>query len=318
MIFDVENNIKITIKEAIKKAQFNREHNISDNKETFKCIECGEYVAYKNGLHNKAHFSHKNNSNCDYFNKNNMCEWHYSIQDDFSKNGCLIEQIMLNNTHRADVLISNNLVIELQHSYIDSEEFIKRNNDYLSNNYKLYWLFDYSEFYNSSPMQKEVDKKYKIGETTEYTCSYCNNKLINGQYGIYCKHCHFSSSLTVKEKEKIRYNNRKKISKQSHHEYWSKMELYKNTSFQKGLKIKKNQLLEKNKIYGLKISRMFATCKDVKNNKWLNNPNFKFFIYLDKHKIFEVIDILNKGLEITNVMTLEEWEKYCINKKDLI
>lgn len=105
-----------------------------------KCYN-GHELYLTNGEKNKPHFRHKNAID---MNSNNMSEWHIEWQSNFP----MTEQWFSSkyNTQitprRADVVLTNNIILEIQHSEITLSEVTNRNHDYNLHNMKIMWIID--------------------------------------------------------------------------------------------------------------------------------------------------------------------------------
>ena len=110
---------------------------------TCQSIFClnGHELICANGEKNIPHFRHKN---LDDMNNAPMTEWHIEWQGNFPateiefKKSC--EQQIKNR--RADVLLSETHVIEIQHSKITKEEVNSRTHDYKLHNKTIIWVVD--------------------------------------------------------------------------------------------------------------------------------------------------------------------------------
>lgn len=89
------------------------------------CPSCNQKVISKCGIIKIWHWAHKNNLECDSFGEPET-EWHYSWKKLFPSNN---QEVTIQN-HRADILSSKGIVIELQSSSISPEKIIERENFY--------------------------------------------------------------------------------------------------------------------------------------------------------------------------------------------
>ena len=112
------------------------------------CPVCGETLTHKRGKHNRAHFAHKQKSNCFMnLNKDYMGEWHIRMQSFFpkEKREYRFHDNDTGETHIADVFDEEtNTVIEFQHSQINEDEYLSRTNFHLKNGRRIVWIFDES------------------------------------------------------------------------------------------------------------------------------------------------------------------------------
>ena len=92
------------------------------------CLCCGAEVIAKCGKIRIAHWAHKNNEECPYSKKEPKTQWHLDWQNYFPKEWqevrCIEEQT--GEIHIADIKTPNGLVVEFQHSAINSEERLSR------------------------------------------------------------------------------------------------------------------------------------------------------------------------------------------------
>ena len=92
------------------------------------CLCCGAEVIAKCGKIRIAHWAHKNNEECSYSMKEPKTQWHLDWQNHFPKEWqevrCTDEQT--GEIHIADIKTTNGLVVEFQHSAINSEERLSR------------------------------------------------------------------------------------------------------------------------------------------------------------------------------------------------
>lgn len=115
------------------------------------CPICGKELIKKMGSIRAHHFAHKKKSECDDWNYE-MSEWHRNWQSKFPSE-CREVVVTKNDImHRADVLI-NGTVIEFQHSNMSMDEFNERNTFYNNAGYRVVWLFDFVEEYQSGKMR---------------------------------------------------------------------------------------------------------------------------------------------------------------------
>ena len=93
-----------------------------------QCLCCGADVIAKCGKIRIAHWAHKNNKECPYSKKEPKTQWHLDWQNNFPKEWqevrCTDEQT--GEVHIADIKTPNGLVVEFQHSAINSEERLSR------------------------------------------------------------------------------------------------------------------------------------------------------------------------------------------------
>lgn len=116
-------------------------------KECF-CPACGESLIHRKGSTNRAHFAHKQKTNCSWgLNKDHMSEWHIKMQSFFPKESreCRFQDKETGEVHIADIFDEDtNTIIEFQHSPINKEEYLSRTNFHLNNGRRIVWVFDES------------------------------------------------------------------------------------------------------------------------------------------------------------------------------
>lgn len=109
------------------------------------CPECEAGVIAKCGDVNVWHWAHERNSGwCEEWGEGES-EWHLGWKERFDPEQ--VEVVIEKNgkRHRADILLANNMVVELQHSYISVEDIRKREEFYG----EMLWIFDLIEPYYS-------------------------------------------------------------------------------------------------------------------------------------------------------------------------
>lgn len=117
---------------------------------TYFCPFCGSPMIQRRGQINIPHFAHAKGSLCsDDWKYEEMSEWHRSWQDYYPLDAQEYPVSREEERHRADVLI-NNTVIEFQHSPMSAEEFQRRNAFYTACGYRVVWLFDAREAYQTA------------------------------------------------------------------------------------------------------------------------------------------------------------------------
>jgi hypothetical protein len=123
-------------------------------KSTISCNK-GHPLVFVNSENRKKHFRHKNTSDME---GHAMSEWHSEWQGHFPnteipflrKEGQVRER-------RADVVLNDTIIVELQHSHITPEEVFSRKNDYFLHGREIVWILDGSK----------VEKKY-LESTNRY------------------------------------------------------------------------------------------------------------------------------------------------------
>jgi len=95
----------------------------------------GHELILVNGKKNKKHFRHKNG--CD----NPMTLWHYEWQLEFPTTEiCFSCKPTQNKERRADVLLNEKKILEIQHSKCEKEEIDARKHDYQLHGVEIIWL----------------------------------------------------------------------------------------------------------------------------------------------------------------------------------
>lgn len=130
---------------------------LANKEEQYFCPVCGGEVLIKKGDINAHHFAHKTLTECDKWSSD-MSEWHKNWQEKFPEN---CREVVIKNgkeKHRADILI-NDTVIEFQHSPISPKEFWERNNFYTLKKYKVIWVFDCIEHFDSGRLSYDDERE---------------------------------------------------------------------------------------------------------------------------------------------------------------
>lgn len=112
------------------------------------CPVCGEPVVHRLGTIRRAHFAHRQDTNC-YFerDKDYKSEWHIRMQEYFPPETREIrfKDEETGEIHIADVFLKeSNTVLEFQRSPIEEKEFFGRTIFHLKNKRRIVWLFDES------------------------------------------------------------------------------------------------------------------------------------------------------------------------------
>ncbi len=123
----------------------------------YYCPYCYASMIQRRGQINIPHFAHMKGHLCtDSWKYEEMSEWHFSWQSCYPRANQEVAVINDFGQHRADVLI-NDTVVEFQHSPISTEEFRERNEFYIACGYRVVWLFDAREAYQSNLSVDEVE-----------------------------------------------------------------------------------------------------------------------------------------------------------------
>lgn len=122
-------------------ASGNKVHALDAAKGTsYFCPACGSPMILHKGPVKVCHFKHKAKTCTDKWHYD-MSEWHVSMQNLFPVD---CQEIVVSSgdwIHRADVL-ADDTAIEFQHSPSSQEEFNDRCHFFLSQGYKMVWVFD--------------------------------------------------------------------------------------------------------------------------------------------------------------------------------
>lgn len=146
-----------------------RIHAIAAHKEQeYFCPICHGRVTPRQGEINAWHFAHQ--STCTDAWSYDMSEWHRAWQERFPEEQREVVVKHNGESHRADIL-TGNYVIEFQHSKISSSEFEERNEFYTGAGYKVIWVFDELEVYQTEQI---IDSDDGINE---YIWKYPNRSI---------------------------------------------------------------------------------------------------------------------------------------------
>jgi hypothetical protein len=107
-----------------------------------KCPSCNSKVIAKCGNINIDHWAHYKIEDCDSWKYEPITEWHLNWQNHFSKEQIEVSINKNNEVHRADILTSKNVVIEIQNSKISTETIEEREQYYD----KMIWVINSEEF----------------------------------------------------------------------------------------------------------------------------------------------------------------------------
>ncbi len=122
------------------------------NRETqYCCPVCNSPVILRSGLQNADHFAHTAKECADSWHYD-MSEWHVEMQSFFPVDAREVVEKSNGSIHRADILIGNT-VIEMQHSAITAEEFNDRNEFFQGLGYRVAWVFDVRDKWESGQIQ---------------------------------------------------------------------------------------------------------------------------------------------------------------------
>ncbi len=124
------------------------------------CPACHAPLIIRDGLLNARHFAHKSGCCEDTWNYD-MSEWHRKMQSYFPEHQREVVVKKGNRVHRADVLVDKT-VIEFQHSPISTYEFVDRNDFFMSLGYRVAWVIDVSEQYESEMLYFSSDENHNL------------------------------------------------------------------------------------------------------------------------------------------------------------
>lgn len=120
--------------------------------QAYFCPYCGTELITRKGDIRRHHFAHHSIQYCKdswiRSNKYDESSWHYKWQNEFPEENREIKIELGQVKHRADVIIGQT-VIEFQHSLLSVQDFYERNHFYFDLGYKVIWLFDLSNLYES-------------------------------------------------------------------------------------------------------------------------------------------------------------------------
>lgn len=127
-------NKQIHITDYVKKGFiFKKKHKLT--------CKYGHELIFCNGTKRQNYFRHKNSGDV---GGHPMSEWHCRMQGYFPNTE--VEFLKTNSkqikNRRADVVLNDDYILEIQHSNIDETEIICRTNDYKLHNKNLIWLID--------------------------------------------------------------------------------------------------------------------------------------------------------------------------------
>jgi len=105
------------------------------------CAGCLSELIGRKGKFRPPHWYHKSKKECDSWYEP-ITDWHLAWQNKFPEKNREITIWDEDNqtTHRADICLNNRLIIEIQHSSINPDEILQRENFYGKNG--LIWILD--------------------------------------------------------------------------------------------------------------------------------------------------------------------------------
>lgn len=107
-----------------------------------KCPNCNSKVIAKCGELNIDHWAHFKIEDCDSWKYEPITQWHLEWQNHFPKEQIEVTINKNSEIHRADILTSKNIVIEIQNSKISINTIEERENFYD----KMIWVINSEEF----------------------------------------------------------------------------------------------------------------------------------------------------------------------------
>ena len=135
---------------------------MSHSGEMAKCEICYSNVKGRKGEQRIKHWYHyeRKTIDCDDWHEP-ISEWHLNWQNLFPEKNREITITRKKISHRADILLDNGLVIEIQNSPIKFSEIAKRESFYEKNN--LIWILNGNSLANKSALKEDIfDYKYKL------------------------------------------------------------------------------------------------------------------------------------------------------------
>lgn len=115
---------------------------------TAVCSYCESQVIAKCGSINMWHWAHKSLSDCDAWGEGET-DWHLEWKNLFCQSQVEINIEKGNNLHRADIVLNDGTIVELQHSFITPETISERESFYGN----MIWIFDLSDCVSTEDAQ---------------------------------------------------------------------------------------------------------------------------------------------------------------------
>ena len=151
------------------------------------CESCKQVVIGRKGEIRPPHWSHKSLNDCDSWYEP-ITAWHIEWQNQFPENNreVYIADNKTNEIHRADIMLDNGLVIEIQHSSIDIDK-VKQRESFYNSRKGLIWVLDGSSLAKQSTLSyKFVKKEFTFYLTIpDYLDSVDNYSLDNYRMAIH-------------------------------------------------------------------------------------------------------------------------------------
>lgn len=123
------------------------------------CLGCGAEVVPKCGTQRVHHWAHARNRNCDSWAEPET-EWHRNWKNEFPVEWqeTFLPDKITGEKHIADVLTTDNLIIEFQHSHIDPLERLKREAFYKN----MIWIVDGLRLIRTYPRFLKAKRNFRL------------------------------------------------------------------------------------------------------------------------------------------------------------
>ena len=150
MKYAVLNNKRIAPQKGIKNA---------------KCPICGDILIPKCGEKNMHHWAHKSNANCDSWWESET-EWHRQWKNNFPNEyqEIIMHDYTTGEKHVADVKTKTGIIVEFQHSTIDTKEQYSREQFYKN----MIWVIDARKYYDKFKQNIKLLKHCKSNKNYFY------------------------------------------------------------------------------------------------------------------------------------------------------
>lgn len=122
----------------------------ADKGKKYTCPVCGGEVILRAGDINVPHFAHRGFECLDTWTYD-MSEWHRRMQSNFPLECREVVLSKDGEIHRADIL-QDGVVVEFQHSPLSDSEFQDRNAFYRSFGYRVVWIIDVEDLFESEQL----------------------------------------------------------------------------------------------------------------------------------------------------------------------
>jgi len=126
------------------------------------CPVCAAELIQKRGEIRRPHFAHIAGNPCSDEWTHDMSEWHHEWQTRFPKETQEVVITVNGEMHRADILCGD-VVVEFQNCPISMREFEERNSFYTQAGYRVIWVFNLVEAFESGRIcpREESENKYE-------------------------------------------------------------------------------------------------------------------------------------------------------------